>query len=338
MSEEQACLLMKNSLVIDGLIASSLNENLVKHIISSGYTVGNYTCGSSADDTTQAMFKMEAVRWLVDYIPDNIFIVENFKDIEKAKEQGKFGVIMGFQGAEPIGNKFHMLSIFWRLGLRILGLTYSQRNLLGDGCLEPENRGLSHFGIQVVRDCNNLGIVVDLSHTSIRTSMDAIELSEKPCIFSHSNPATLQKNPRNVTDEQMKKIAKREGVVCLAAFSDFVGNTKNGRHPKIEELIRQIDYTVNLIGIDHVGVGTDILIGGGGHWWNNNTKRRYPETTGGMSYDRHEIVDFQDFSGFTKTVTQLLERGYVEEDIKKIIGGNLYRVFQEVLPRQGGKI
>ena len=333
MSEEQACLLMKNSLVIDGLMVSALNKNLVKHILSTGYTAGNYTCGLSSDDATQAMMKMETVRWLVDYIPDDILIVGNFKDIEKVKEQGKFGVIMGFQGADPIGNKFHMLSIFWRLGLRILGLTYNQRNLLGDGCLEPENRGLSHFGIQIVRDCNNLGIVVDLSHSSIKTTLDAIELSEKPCIFSHSNPASIQKNPRNITDEQMKKIAEKGGVVCLAAFSDFVGNTENGKHPKIEDLVRQIDYTINLIGIDHVGIGTDLLIGRGGHWWNNNTKRRYPETTGGMSYNRHQIVDFEDFSGYTKIVVQLLDRGYIEEDIKKIIGENLYRVFQEVLPK-----
>jgi len=321
-------------ITVDGLIGGNYGEALVHHLLECGVTLGNWTAGSHSDDMLSAMRRMEEFRWIVGRLPGQSLIVEHGEDIERAKREGEFGIIMGFQGAEPIGREFHVLSIFWRLGLRILGLTYNQRNHVGDGCLEPENRGLTHFGIQVVRDCNALGIVVDLSHSGEKTSLDAIEVSTRPCIFSHSNPAATQSNPRNITDEQMKAVAKKGGVIGLSAFCDFVGDTRGGRVPTLDELVRQISYAVDLVGIDHVGIGSDIELGSSrAAWWNNNTRRRYPEVTGGMTAETHNIKGYDDYNGFTLVAEGLLKRGYAPANCEKILGGNFLRVLSAVLPK-----
>ena len=324
--------ILQHNILIDCLMGGNYSEGLIRNLLEWGYSIGNWTAASHTDNMCSSMFRIEEFRWIVGRLPEKAFIAESFKDIEKAKAEGKFGVLIGFQGAEPIGDEYRLLSIFWRLGLRILGLTYNGRNYLGDGCLEPENRGLTRFGIEIVRDCNQNGIVIDLSHAGIKTSLDAIELSSHPCVFSHSNPNTTHPNPRNVTNDQMKAVAQKGGVICLAAWSNFVGDTNNGRHPEIGEYIRQIEYAVDLLGIDHVGIGSDIYIGNAhAPGWDNTTKRRYPELVGGMAAERHNILGYEDYGSIKKVIGELLKRGYKTDDISKIIGGNLLRVFREVL-------
>jgi membrane dipeptidase len=326
--------IFKEGIVIDGLVAGNHSEGLVNHLLACGMTAGNWTVAGHSDDLVSAAVRMEGSRWIVGRLPNKAFIVENAEDVDRAKREGGYGIILGFQGAEPLGHEFHLVAVFWRLGLRILGLTYNQRNLVGDGCLEPENRGLTHFGIQVVRDCNSLGILVDLTHAGEKTSLDAIEISTKPCVFSHSNPAATRSNPRNVTNGQMKAVAEKGGVTCLSAFSDFVGDTRGGRRPALNELTGQIEYAVDVVGIDHVGIGSDIHIGfGTAAWWDNNTKRRYPETTGGMTAETHNVLGYEDYKGVAQVAEGLLKRGYGPGDLRKILGGNLQRVLTAVLPR-----
>ena len=326
--------IFKDGIVIDGLVAGNHGEDLIRHLRDCEMTAGNWTVAGHSDDVASALLRMEGVRWVVGRLPDRALLVENADDVARAKREGRYGILMGFQGAEPIGHEFHLVAVFWRLGLRVLGLTYNERNLLGDGCLEPENRGLTHYGIQIVRDCNSLGVLVDLTHAGERTSLDAIAISTKPCIFSHSNPVATRANPRNVTDGQMKAAAENGGVTCLSAFSDFVGDTKGGRRPTLDELTRQIEYAVDLVGTDHVGIGSDITIGhGGAAWWDNNTRRRYPEITGGMTGETHNILGYDDYKGIHRVAEGLLNRGYAPGDVRKILGGNLQRVLTAVLPR-----
>jgi membrane dipeptidase len=325
----------KDWLVVDGLVAGSHGEDLVRHLLDCGITAGNWTVAAHSDDLVSALLRMESVRWIVKRLGGLAQIVQSSDDVDRAKREGRYGIIMGFQGAEPIGHEFHVLAVFWRLGLRILGLTYNDRNLVGDGCLEPENRGLTHYGMQIVRDCNTLGIVVDLTHAGERTSLDAIRLSTRPCVFSHSNPKATRANPRNVTDEQMKAVAEKGGVTCLAAFSDFVGDTAGGRRPSVEDLVRQVEYAVDRVGIDHVGLGSDVIMGfGRAAWWDNNTKRRYPETTGGMTAESHNISGYDDYKGLLTVAHNLRAKGYSSEDVRKILGGNLQRVLAAVLSKR----
>src|SRR5690606_19186353 len=141
--------------------------------------------------------------WLRDEAPDLIHFVQHADDLENPELSGKLRVLMGFQGASPI-ERFHDVSIFYALGVRVVQLTYNEANAFGSGCLEPHDHGLTHLGIQLVRELNRLGIVVDVAHAGVRTSLDAIDVSSDPVICSHANARAVRDNPRNLTDEQIK--------------------------------------------------------------------------------------------------------------------------------------
>ena len=136
-----------------------------------------------------------------------------------------------------------------------------------------------------------------MSHVGRRSSLDAIETSDDPVVFSHSNPDTLQANQRNISDEQIKACAAKGGVICLSVFSAFVGETAGGRHPGVHEFFKQVDYVMELVGPDHVGIGTDIFWDpSDGVWWRAVTGRVYPGVSQGMTYETHNIAGFGEFS------------------------------------------
>lgn len=324
--------LQRSAYVFDGLVTGPPSPTIVNRLLSAHYDACNWTVAGRNDSTQGAMQKIVTFYWLQDHMPDRVHIVESASDLDSSEHDGKLRILLGFQGAEPLDRNYHMLAVFHKLGVRIIQLTYNEGNLLGSGCLEPVDHGLTHLGIQYVRDMNRLGMLVDLTHVGERTSLDAIEHSADPVVFSHSNPKAIRDNPRNLTDEQMKAVAARGGVVGLATFADFVADTTQGQ-PTMDHYIDNISYAADLIGIDHVGIGTDIMdtAGPAGIWWNNNTKRRYPEICGAMDEHMHGIEDFHLWDEFPNATQALRTRGFAEDDIRKIVGGNFLRVLKQVL-------
>src|SRR3546814_708444 len=148
-------------------------------------------------------------------ISPKLRLVGTAADIETAKANGELGLIFGLQSASCIEQDRKRVRLLHKLGLRILQLTYMERNYIGDGCLEPENRGLTHFGIQVVRDCNRVGMLIDCSHVGIRTTLDAAAHSAQPIVISHTAVRAIADNPRCVTDEKMKAVSSPGGVVGI---------------------------------------------------------------------------------------------------------------------------
>ena len=148
--------------------------------------------------------------------------IERVDDIFEAKKNGQLGVIFGVQNSSLIEQERERIRILHKLGLRSLQLTYMERNWVGDGCLEPENRGLTNFGMQVVRECNRLGILVDCSHVGVQTTLDAVKYSAKPIVISHTAVRKITENPRCVTDEQMKAVAGKGGTIGITTFSPFI--------------------------------------------------------------------------------------------------------------------
>jgi membrane dipeptidase len=319
------------NVVIDGLTGAPRSGKFVKELLDAGVTACNWTAAEANETTDTALANISTFFWLQEQLPDNVIIVEKSADILRAKQENKLGVILGFQSGTPIGHNIHLLYIFHRLKVRIIGLTYNEGNLIGSGCTEPSNGGLTSFGIQAIQKMNRLGILVDLSHVGERSSMEAIEISSDPVIFSHSNPRVLQKNPRNISDDQMKTCAEKGGLIGLSVFSAFVGDTSNGRQPTLDELFRQMEYIINFVGIDHVSIGTDIFQDvSEGIYWRATTGTLFPDISQGMTYDTHCIAGFEKHSDYPNVVVEMQKRGYQEEDIRKIIGGNLFRVFAQV--------
>jgi membrane dipeptidase len=251
--------------------------------------------------------------------------VEKVDDILAAKKNGELGVIFGVQNSSWIGSQRERIRLLYKLGLRSLQLTYMERNLVGDGCLEPENRGLTNFGMQVVRECNRLGILVDCSHVGHQTTLDAVKISNQPIVISHTAVRAITENPRCVTDEQMKAVAEKGGTIGITTFSPFI---RTDRQPTLDDYLDHFDYAINLIGEDHVTFATD--------WFDGKTKANwatpwyYPEVTQGKKYGGLGLVGFGQRSELVNVVDGFLKRKYSPERIHKLLGGNFIRVLKAV--------
>lgn len=299
-----------------------------------GATALNVTVPDTSADFAEAVAAVEAHSRLIARDPERLAPVRHAGDIVDAKAAGRVGVIFGFQNAAPIGRDLGRLETLWRLGLRVLQLTYNERNLYADGCLEPEDGGLSRLGRDLIREVNRLGVVLDLSHVGRRSSLEAIEASSAPPIISHANPYRLAPNPRNITDEQARAVASTGGVVGVCGWGPICwrgGDTP----PGVADFVDHIDYYVDLVGIDHVGFGTDSPAGGLGtvaaHAAQINAL--YPEVTkafvdrfGSGLQIRYPVAVW----GLTAVTAELSRRGYRREDVGKVMGGNFLRVFQAV--------
>jgi len=261
--------------------------------------------------------------------PEKLLHVQRTEDIQRAKNANHLGIIMGLQDACALGTDLTLLPILYRLGLRIMSLTYNERNNLGDGCMEHHDQGLTHFGKQVVREMNRLGMVLDLSHSSRKTTLEAMDVAVEPPIFSHSNPYSLTPSPRCITDEQIKAIASLEGVVGISAYSPMCYTTP-GQQPTLSDFLDRIDYVVKLVGIDYVGIGTDLGEGKNRILWRAITPRRYPEMVAGFDEHNIDVKGLEEHSEVCNIVHGLEERGYEREAIEKILGLNFLRVFDRL--------
>ena len=255
-------------------------------------------------------------------------------DIVSAKGDGKVGVIFGFQNASPIENRLDRLGLFHALGVRIIQLTYHERNLLGNGCYERRDYGVSNFGADAIREMNRLGILIDLSHVGDRTTMDTIEMSEKPVACTHANARSYCDRNRNKADEALKLLAEKGGVVGSTCIITFL---PEGADATVDSYVSAIDYLVEMIGIDHVGIGTDYTQDQPESFWRyigSQQGTKFPASFTPPDANYHERVLYpkglETPDKLPALADALAERGYEAEDVKKVLGGNWMRLFGEV--------
>jgi membrane dipeptidase len=228
-------------------------------------------------------------------------------DIQVAKQQGKVALLLSMEGAEPLEGDLGALRVFYRLGLRSLGITWNRRNEAADGVGElGTGGGLSHFGEELVRECNRLGILLDLSHLAPAGVEAVLALSETPPVATHANCHALWQHPRNLTDAQLEAIAARGGVVGVAAVPLFLG--ENSERSSLSTMLDHLDHMVSVMGEDHVGLGTDFDGVGDARVDGLGDAGKLPNLTAG-----------------------LLERGYSHEAIGNVLGGNFLRVLRQVI-------
>lgn len=301
----------------------------------SGVTALNLTLVGGSEGFVETCREFERALRLIRDDPEHFVLARTVADVRRAKAASKVAVVMNFQGGQPIERSLDHLLLFHELGLRSMQITYNERNFIGDGCLEPANAGLSAFGRQVIREMNRLGILIDLTHVGERTTLETIDESAHPCVFSHSNPRARADNPRNITDEQIRRCAARGGVIGLSPWGPICW-TGGEMPPNVETLVDHIEYVVDLVGIEHVGVGTDSTTSMRlehimAHAAEINTA--YASVTGayiarfgnGLEY-RYPV----DTAGLPRVIESLVRRGYKPEDIAKIMGGNFLRVWEQV--------
>ncbi len=229
-------------------------------------------------------------------------IVTTRKDLFEATGKGELAIILAIENSDAVEGSLNVLRMLFKLGVRSIGLTHNPRSLAADGVGESRTGGgLTTFGVQLVEEMNKLGIVVDLAHISEKGFWDALEVSRKPVIVSHGNCKALCDHRRNITDEQIRGLASKRGVIGVTFVPEFVDEKK----PSISRLLDHIDHIVDTAGVDHVGIGSDFDGGG---------------------------TLLKDVTELPKITEKLLERGYSEGEVKKILGENYLRVLSEVLP------
>lgn len=250
--------------------------------------------------------------------PGDFVLALAVDDILKAKGSGKLAIAFDLEGSEPLSGNLNLISFYYDLGVRQMLLAYNRDNRASGGCMEGKI-GLTDFGKKVIREMNHVGMIVDVSHMGYLATMDAFDTSMAPVIFSHSNPTGLRKHARNISDEQIKACAKTGGVIGINGIGDFLGGTSS------EIMVENIEYVTNLVGPEHVGIGLDYVV-------DKQELADYieghPEVFPSDKFNEYlAFVEPEQFPDFTEL---LYKKGYSEQTIKGILGGNFLRVAEKV--------
>ncbi|RLQ92396.1 dipeptidase [Falsibacillus albus] len=251
-------------------------------------------------------------------------------DIKEAKQKNLKAGIVTSQETNGLGTNLEMLESLYDFGLRILQLTYNTQNYIGAGCAEQSNAGLTNFGVRFVDKLNELGIVVDTGHCGKQTTLDACRHSKAPVIASHTGAEAIFEHMRCKSDEEIKAIAATGGVIGVFAMPWFIHDDPN--QSTINHVIDHIDHIVNLVGINHVGIGTDWPMSDV-EWSLVYFKEHVAPKLGfakGNGPSTETIIGLERYSYFINFTRGLVKRGYTDEEIGKILGGNWLRVFAEV--------
>ncbi|MGX9148128.1 dipeptidase [Mesorhizobium sp. 128a] len=257
-------------------------------------------------------------RW-IETRPDRFMMAGTVQDVLQAKATGKLAVAFDLEGAVALDNNIELISMYYRLGVRHMNFAYNINNAFGGGCHDATDIPLTDLGRQAVIEMNRVGMLVDCSHTGYRTSMDILGLSAKPVIFSHSNPRALHDHGRNIRDDQIKACAATGGVIGINGISTFL----NGKDATLQTVFRHIDYTVNLVGIHHVGIGADIVIS---QQEGPDFFQKFPEFWPGYTAADWASLHSYQPEQLPELTETLLRHGYSDADVKLIMGENFIRV------------
>lgn len=314
------------SIVIDGLIISNFGRDVFEDMRKGGLTAANCTCcvWENFEETMRNVMRWK--KWFLEHA-DIIKQVYTTKDIEDAKREGKTGIILGWQNVSGIEDQIGYLGLFKELGVGIIQMAYNTQNLVGTGCYESKDPGLSDFGRDVVAEMNRLGILCDLSHVGPQTSTDVITVSKQPVAYSHCLPSGLKAHPRNKSDEQLKFIADKGGFVGVTMFPPFL---KRGPQSNVDDYVEAIEYVINICGESNVGIGTDFTQGYGQEFfdWITHDKgygRRL--TNFGDVINPEGIKTIGEWPNLTAAMEK---RGWKAARIEAVIGQNWLKLLRTV--------
>ena len=312
--------LHRDMVVIDGLIIAKWSRQVFEDMVKGGLTTANCTC-SVWEGFVDTMANVAAwKRWLAEN-DDLLLQVHGIDDIHRAKREGRVGIILGWQNTFAIEGELDRLILFRDLGVRFMQLTYNTQNLVGSGCWESVDRGLSDFGRDVVDEMNALGIAIDLSHVGEQTAADAIEHSKKPVALTHCVPKGLLDMPRNKSDALLKRAVDKGGFVGFAPYGPFL---PTGPESTIDDCVAGMEYTIDLVGEDAFGIGTDFTQGHDDAFfaWLRHDKgngRNLVRRLSGKPPNPAGLDGMKDYPNLTAV---MLKRGWKEARIRKVMGEN----------------
>ena len=325
----RASSLHNDLIVFDGLIVSNWSREIFENMHEGGLTGANCTC-CVWEGFTDTMRNISNWKQWIGENADLLQQAYSTDDIRDAKKAGKTAIVLGFQNVSAFEDQIGYIRLFKELGVGIVQMAYNTQNLIGTGCYESHDGGLSDFGREAVAEMNRVGIMCDLSHVGAKTSDDVIHASTKPVCYSHVAPAGLKEHPRNKSDEQIRTIVDKGGFVGVTMFPPFL---KRGTDSTVDDYVQAIDYVINVAGEDAVGYGTDFTQGYDLPFfeWITMDKGYARKLT-----EFGDIISLEGIAriGETPNLTAAMERaGWKEDRIKKVMGENWLQVLKEVWDR-----
>ncbi|MBL0164386.1 MAG: membrane dipeptidase [Xanthomonadales bacterium] len=317
---------------------TALSPAALEDVRASGLTAVNVTVsgvGSYAKDANETIRNIAYWNAQIAAHPEQLMQVRNAGDLATAKRSGRLGLIYGFQDATPIKEDLDRVALYDDLGVRVFQLTYNRRNLVGDGCLESGNAGLSAFGRNLIERLNERHLLIDLAHAGERTTREAIQQSRTPIAITHTGCAAIAELPRNKTDYELRELADKGGVVGIYLMPFL----RSKGQPTADDLIAHLEHAIKVCGEDHVGIGSDGTISPID--FNDEFRRKHAADVAdrrsrGISAPGEEpdvftfLPDLNSADRLASLAALLSRRGHSDARIGKILGGNFARLFREI--------
>jgi len=264
---------------------------------------------------------------------DLIFLGKSFKDIEKANKENKTAIFFGFQNCSPIEDNISLVEKVHELGCRFMQLTYNNQSLLATGCYEKVDSGVTNFGREVIKEMNKIGIVIDMSHSAEKSTLDAIEISEKPIAITHANPSFWHAAKRNKSSELLKTLNDNEGILGLSLYPHHL---KNNTDCTLESFCEMVAKTAEIMDIKNIGIGSDLCLNQPDkvvEWMRNGTwtkNKNFGEGSKNNSGFPRQPKWFEDARGFKNLEVGLKKIGFSNIEIEGILGNNWYNFYKTI--------
>lgn len=320
-------------IVIDGLQYSNWSREIFTQLREGGVSAVHATLVYH-ENARETLSRLGEWNLRFELHGDLIMPVASAADIRRAKQQGKVGVFFGAQNCSPIEDDIALIEVFRQLNLLIMQLTYNNQSLLATGCYEGSDSGITRFGKQAIAEMNRVGMLIDMSHSAERSTLEAIELSSRPIIVSHANPAFFHPAKRNKSETLLRELGRSGG---LLGFSLYPFHLHNGSDCTLEQFCDMVARTADLMGIDHIGIGTDLCQNQpqsvlewmrSGRW---SKQVDYGEGSASNADWPKPLAWFGDSRDFPRITQGLLQRGFTAEDTAKVMGLNWLRTLEQGL-------
>ena len=264
---------------------------------------------------------------------DLIFLGKDYKDIDKAKSENKTAIFFGFQNCSPIEDNINLVEKIHEQGCRFMQLTYNNQSLLATGCYEKNDGGVTNFGREVIKEMNRVGIVIDMSHSAEKSTLDAIEISEKPIAITHANPSFWHNAKRNKSETLLKTLSESGGMLGLSLYPHHL---KNNSECKLESFCEMVARTADIMGVKNIGIGSDLCLNQPNNvveWMRNGTwtkAKNYGEGSKDKPGFPKQPDWFLDARGFNNLDRGLKTLGFKEKEVNDILGNNWYNFYKGI--------
>jgi membrane dipeptidase len=332
--------LYASSLILDCNSSPPLPERLplsqadLELVRGSGINIIKLTLGGIKDDFAHTVASIAQVQQLIELHPQDFTAVRNATDMARAQHEHRLGIILSFESVEMLGGQLSSFEVFRNLGVRVMQLSYNRTSPFAAGVMEPKGGGLTALGHEAVREMNRLGVAIDVSHANPATTADVLASSSQPPVMTHAGCAAVHVHPRNKTDEQLRALAARGGVVGIY---DLPYLTPSPRQPTVDDYMAHLAHALEIAGEDHVGIGSDVGIApldtspAGMAETERELKERRAAGLAAPEEDRPPYVVGLNTPRRLEIITdRLLKRGYSASVTEKVLGANFARVFTQI--------